>query len=69
MSPEKAAAQWGIKVRQVQALCVASHVDGAIKWGRVWLIPKDTAKPIDGRTRAVKECKNRDEKLTDKGNV
>lgn len=68
MSPEKAAAQWDIKVRQVQALCAAGHVDGAVKWGRVWLIPKDTPKPIDGRTKAAKERKKRAGELTGKKN-
>ena len=55
ISPEEAAQQWGVKARQVQALCVAGQVDGAVKWGRVWLIPKGTPKPIDGRTKAAKQ--------------
>jgi hypothetical protein len=54
ITPEKAARSWGIKARQVQALCGAGQVGGAVKLGRVWLIPKDTPKPIDGRTKAAR---------------
>jgi hypothetical protein len=54
ITPEDAARQWGIKARQVQALCVDGKIDGTVKLGRVWLIPKDATKPIDGRTKAAK---------------
>jgi len=55
MTTKEAAALWGISMRQVQLLCERDRVDGAIKFGDSWAIPKDAAKPIDGRTKAAKE--------------
>ena len=57
ITPEEAGNKWGIKSRQVQALCANGQVDGAIRMSRVWLIPKDAPKPIDGRTKAAKNEK------------
>jgi hypothetical protein len=57
----EAAKLWGITERQVQSRCKSGNVDGAIYVRRVWLIPKSTTKPIDGRTKAAKQLK------TDKG--
>ncbi|MCL2820034.1 MAG: DNA-binding protein [Oscillospiraceae bacterium] len=54
-TPEEAGKKWGIKVRRVQTLCSNGRVDGAIRLGRVWLIPKETSKPIDARTRAARK--------------
>ncbi|MCL2124639.1 MAG: DNA (cytosine-5-)-methyltransferase [Oscillospiraceae bacterium] len=51
ITPQQAAEQWNISSRQVQTLCSAGHVKGAVKLGRVWLIPKDADKPIDYRTK------------------
>ena len=54
ISPLQASENWGITERQVQALCKSGKIEGVIKWGRSWLIPKDSSKPIDGRTRQAK---------------
>ena len=54
ISPLQASENWGITERQVQALCKSGKIEGVIKWGRSWLIPKDAPKPIDGRTRQAK---------------
>ncbi len=51
ITPQKAGQLWGITERRVQALCIAGRIEGAVKLGRVWLIPKTTPKPIDGRTK------------------
>ena len=62
LTPEEAGKNWGIKVRRVQTLCSCGRIDGAIRLGRVWLIPKGTLKPMDGRTKAAREipaCFNR----------
>lgn len=48
------AEKWGISARRLQALCAAGKVAGAARFGKVWMIPKSTAKPIDGRTKASK---------------
>lgn len=50
----EAAERWGISQRQAQHLCTQGSVEGAVKFGRVWMIPKDAAKPTDGRTKVAK---------------
>ena len=54
MTTNEAAAMWGVKVRQVQTLCEKGQVKNASRLGQIWVIPKGTPKPIDGRTRAAK---------------
>jgi len=49
-----AAKKWGITVRQVQSVCENVRVEGAIRMGKMWLIPRDSSRPIDGRTKAAK---------------
>ena len=51
MTPKQAAEKWGISARRVQALCANEQVKGAVKLGLVWLIPKNTPKPPDGRSK------------------
>lgn len=55
MSCAEAAAKWGISERRVQKLCEGERIPGAVKFSRVWLIPKDAEKPVDGRTKQGKE--------------
>jgi len=51
-------AKWGISARRVQKLCEGNRIPGAVKFSRVWLIPKDTEKPIAGREKILeKVCK------------
>jgi hypothetical protein len=57
ITPQQASDQWGITVRQVQSLCSQERVRGAIRLGRVWLIPKNTPRPQDGRTKVAKSVK------------
>jgi hypothetical protein len=52
ITPKQAAEQWGITLRQVQILCKAGRVDGAIQVSRVWLIPRNTPKPQDSRVKS-----------------
>jgi len=58
ITPKQAAEKWGISDRRVQALCGKWRIEGAVKFGLVWLIPKNAKKPIDGRTKAAKQRKN-----------
>ena len=62
ITPQQAAERWGITDRRIQALCLNGQVDGAVRLGRSWLIPKETLQPIDGRTKAAKESKAVEEK-------
>ena len=58
MTTQEAADVWGIKVRQVQALCEKGKIDTASRLGSMWVIPKGTPKPLDGRTKVAKTFKN-----------
>jgi len=51
ITAQEAAEQWGISDRRVQIQCANGKVEGAIRLKRGWLIPKDTPKPADGRTK------------------
>ena len=42
---EEMAKIWDISKRQVQYLCKHGRIDGAIKFGKVWAIPKTAKKP------------------------
>ena len=47
------AKKWGIGVRRVQLLCSNGKIEGAVRFGRDWMIPKDAVKPPDGRQSAM----------------
>lgn len=49
--------KWGISPRRLQTLCANGKVEGATRFGKAWMIPKTTQKPIDGRTKASKDNK------------
>ena len=55
MTTKETAALWGITIRQVQSLCESDRINGAKKLGPIWVIPKGTAKPVDGRTKEGKQ--------------
>jgi hypothetical protein len=57
ITPQQAAEQWGVTARRVEALCANEQIKGVQRLGRVWLIPKGTPKPIDGRTKTAKQLK------------
>ena len=48
----EASAKWKLSQRQVQHLCTLGSVEGATKFGRAWMIPRNANKPVDGRTKA-----------------
>ncbi|MCR1897484.1 Fic family protein [Irregularibacter muris] len=47
---KQASERWGISDRRVRVLCVEGRIQGVVRKGRSYLIPKDTLKPIDGRS-------------------
>ena len=59
ITPQQAAEKWGVSDRRVQALCANGQVNGAVRLGRGWLIPKKTPKPKDGRFKKNAENKER----------
>ncbi len=56
MTPQQAAKLWNITDRRIQELCAKGRIDGAVRLGRGWLIPKSTSKPADGRTKLAKQA-------------
>jgi hypothetical protein len=42
---EELAERWNVSARQVQMLCKAGKIDGAVKFGTTWAIPEGAAKP------------------------
>ena len=57
ITTKEAAAKWGITDRMVLYHCTSGRIDGAVKMGNTWLIPKDTVKPEDKRYRRGKDAK------------
>ena len=55
ISCAEAAEKWGISERRVQKLCEGDRIPGVVKFSRVWLIPKDAEKPIDGRCKRLSQ--------------
>lgn len=51
MSCPEAAKKWNISERRVQKLCEDSRIPGVSKLGNMWLIPKNSHKPIDRRRK------------------
>ncbi|MBE6904801.1 MAG: DNA-binding protein [Ruminococcaceae bacterium] len=50
ISVQDSAIKWGISERRIQKLCEENRIKGAVRFSRVWAIPKDAEKPADGRT-------------------
>ena len=45
----KAAEKWVISARRVRVLCAEGKIDGVIRKGKLYMIPENAAKPMDGR--------------------
>ena len=48
---DEASKRWGLSKRFVQIMCADGRIDGATRFGRAWMIPKDAIRPIDGRSK------------------
>ena len=56
MSAKEAAYKWGISQRRVATLCSEQRIKDASMLGNMWLIPKETDKPVDARSlRYIKD--------------
>ncbi|WP_147532298.1 helix-turn-helix domain-containing protein [Bacillus marasmi] len=51
ITAKEAAEKWGISQRRVQILCEQGRIDGAVRLGWVWAVPKNVEKPIDMRKK------------------
>lgn len=59
VSTIEAAKKWGISERRVQKLCEENRIPGVVRISRIWLIPKDVEKPIDGRRKVDNNLKKK----------
>ena len=41
--------KWNISARRIGVLCTEGRIDGAVKKGKMWLIPDTAQKPLDAR--------------------
>ena len=55
LTMKEAAEKWGVSGRMVTYYCTSGKINTAIKKGGIWLIPSDTEKPSDGRTKKSKK--------------
>lgn len=46
---------WNLSSRRISVLCTNGRIDGAIKKGKMWLLPADAKKPADARYKSKKE--------------
>lgn len=51
ISAVEAAEKWSISKGRVQLLCSKKRVVGVMRVGNMWLIPKNSNKPIDARLK------------------
>lgn len=57
ISAKEASQKWNISQRRVAVLCSEGRIPSASKIGNMWLIPRDTEKPTDGRSSRYEENK------------
>lgn len=51
ITAKQAAELWELTDRRVQDMCRTGQISGAVRWGRVWMIPKDANRPVDRRRK------------------
>lgn len=54
LSIKQVAEMWNLNPRTVRNMCANGRINGAVKFGRDWMIPKDVKKPVDGRVTSGK---------------
>ena len=50
-----AAEKWKITPRRIQVLCAQGRIEGAVRFGRDWMIPRNAKRPADGRTKTAQK--------------
>lgn len=51
--------KWNISSRRIGVLCTEGRIKGAVKKGKMWLIPDDAQKPADARMKENKQDKEK----------
>lgn len=65
ITAQETAEKWGVSLRCVQSLCQKGRIEGAVRFGRDWMIPENAERPVDGRTRAAKQPQDQRRAKTD----
>lgn len=52
MTVKQASEKWGISERRIRTLCSDGKISGAYQEKRMWHIPIDAVKPVDGRCKS-----------------
>lgn len=52
MTIQETAQIWNVSERWVQRLCREKKIEGAVKFGHAWAIPRSTEKPADSRVKS-----------------
>ena len=58
MTIKETAEKWSLSVRRVQTMCNEGMIEGVVKFGDAWAVPKDAVKPIDHRVKSRKYIKS-----------
>lgn len=53
MTAQEAAEKWNVSLRWVQRLCKENRIEGVLNINRVWLIPRNSKKPVDKRRKVT----------------
>lgn len=59
MTIKEASEKWGIGDKRINTLCLEGRVNGAMKFGRKWAIPRSATKPNDVRIKSGKYIKRK----------
>ncbi len=59
ITPKEAAERWGISRRRVHILCGNGRIEGAERYGGIWLIPDTAKKPEDARIKSGRYIKSK----------
>lgn len=49
----EAAEKWGISSRRVRVLCAEGKIEGVVRKGKLYMIPENATKPMDGRRAKI----------------
>lgn len=55
ISVKEASKRWGISERRIKKLCEDNRILGAIRFSRIWMLPKDVQKPADMRKKRKRD--------------
>ena len=57
MTVREASEKWNLSERRLQTMCNDGLIEGVVKFGHAWAIPRDAVKPADKRIKSGKYIK------------